>query len=239
MCTKGTGFASIRLVSPDYFLTIPEDEQPRLLRLATLEDAAFDELMDALSAAPLKFRTNELVQAVTPLAGKHLSPEDAKAAVETLREMAMFRAMAEVDLDEFVKDVLGGMQAALSEKFTDGARVKLAERLSKLLSLQSISAPSKARSLLIDHAQYLCRARIFTDVRPVFGSDVEQTPATALVVHTLKLSYHQGSSVRDFFVVLDRRDLDELSDLLDRAKRKENSLQAMLGSAGIEPLQTN
>ena len=218
----------------DLVLQIPEEQQPRLLWLARADVGAYEELADALSHAPMRFRTGDLIGSMPPL-----SQPELRNAVESLRELAMVRAGAEVELDEFVDDVVGGMAGALGDRFTESDRVSLGERLRKLLGYESIAAPAKARSLLVDHANYLCRARILTDVRPVFGPDVEQTPATALVVHTLKLSYHQGSSLHDFFVVLDRRDLDELSELIERAKNKENSLHAMLGAAGLDPLQTN
>lgn len=201
-------------------------------------DAA-DELLKILGRSPLKFRSAELIASIAPDGLQHLSAEEVRGAVETLLELAMVRATADVETPEFVDDVVRGMQVAVGEAFTESDRARLTERLPRLLEVQSIAAPSKARSLLVDHAHYMCRARIFTDVRPVFGPDVQQSPTTAFVVHTLKLSYHQGSSVRDFFVVLDRRDLDELSDLLERAKRKEGSLQAMLGAAGVDPLQTD
>ena len=209
-----------------------------ILTLASLSEPAFAELHTALATAPMRFRSAELAKAVSPT-GSHLAKSDAEVIVEALREMAMIRATAEVELEEFVEDVIVGMVVRAGDKFGESEQGALRERLQRLLALQSVVAPAKARSLLIDYANYLCRARIFTDIRPVFGSDVGQTPDTALVVHTLKLSYQQGSSLTDFFVVLDRSDLELLSELIDRAKRKENSLHAMLGAAGLEPLSTD
>ena len=75
-----------------------------------------------------------------------------------------------------------------------------------------------------------------TDMRPVFGSD--EKPAGAVVVHTLKLTYHEGPkrSLREFFVAMNRDDLDELREVLDRALRKQSELSHVLAQCGLPDL---
>ena len=230
-------FATIRPVPTDSTLRIPDDQLPALTMLAAFSEAKFRALADALATAPMKPRSEELAAAVVPTAAG-LSKHEVQNAVEVLSSLAVVRFMAEVELDQFVDDVIGAMETQ-DEKFA-AHRDVLQARLTEVLASPSISAPAKARSILIDHANYLCRARIFSDVRPVFGSDVDQTPTTAMITHTLKLSYHQGTGpLKDFFVALERNDLDELSRLIERAKAKEKSLHVTLAAAGIEPLRTD
>lgn len=224
-------------MASDAVLRIPEEQLPQLEMLAKLPEASFGELAGAFAAAPMKFRTEELTAALRPT-GKLLTSSEIDQAVEVVRDLSLVRAVAEVEIDEFVDDLRDAITFALSDRLSEPERSLLTTRMRELLSQPAVSAPAKARSLLIDHANYLCKARVFTDVRPVFGSDVEQTPTTALVVHTLKISYHQGAAIRDFFVVLDRKDLDELSALLERAKAKEKTLHVTLQAAGLEPLLT-
>lgn len=185
----------------------------------------------------MKLRTEEVTEAVLKLAQGYPRRE-VEQAVDVLSSLSVVRLMADVDVEVFVNDVIDAMEAQ-EEGFTAN-REEFGARLSEVLSYPSVVAPAKARSILIDHANYLCRARILSDIRPVFGSDVEQTPTTAVVTHTLKLSYHRGTgTLRDFFVVLDRNDLDELSRLIERAKAKEKTLHVTLAAAGIEPLLTD
>jgi hypothetical protein len=221
------------LVPTDASLRIPDDQLPDLIMLARLEEPKFRALADALAAAPLKLRSHELLPTATGL-----SKREVYAAVEVLSNLSVVRFMADVDLEEFVDDVMDAMEAQKADFGSD--RERLEARLTEALSYPSVTAPAKARSILIDHANYLCRARIFSDIRPVFSSDVDQTPTTAIVTHTLKLSYHQGTGpTKDFFVVLDGNDLDELSRLIERAKAKEKTLHVTLAAAGIEPLRTD
>jgi hypothetical protein len=217
-------------------LRVPKAQLPHLVTLSRMDAASFKQLAAALANAPLKFRTAELAKAVAATATAD-SAKQTRLIVHVLRELALVRALHEVDREEFAHDVVEGV-VSRQEDFTTADRDRLSRRLAELIGLPSIDAPAKAHSLLVDHANYMCRARIFTDVRPVFGSDVDQTPMTAMVVHTLKVSFHQGSSVRDFFVVLDGGDLELLSDLIERAKGKEKTLHATIAAAGVEPLTT-
>lgn len=236
MSSADQDFATIRPVPTDAILRIPDDQLPALAMVARFHDPQFRALADALAAAPMKLRDEELAAAILPVV-QGLSKQEIYDAVEVLSSLAVVMFMAEVDLDEFVDDVVEAMERQQKDIAAHGER--LGARLREVLGCSSISAPAKARSILIDHANYLCRARIFSDVRPVFGADVNQTPTTAMVTHTLKLSYHHGTgSLKDFFVVLDRNDLDELSRLIERAKAKEKSLHVTLAAAGIEPLGT-
>lgn len=47
-------------------------------------------------------------------------------------------------------------------------------------------------------------------------------------MHTLKLGYHEGRGHREFHVVLDSRDLDELSKVIMRAQAKDKALRDAL-----------
>jgi hypothetical protein len=228
-----------RLVASEAVLRIPEEQHPHLLMLAGLAEPAFRALVEAVANAPMKFRAEQLVATIRPSADL-LSKVQIEQAIMLVRDLAFVRAMAEVELPEFVSDVNDALTVALAEQLGDVDRARLSKRLEELLQQPSILSPAKARSLLTDHANTLCRARIFSDIRPVFGADVSQNPSTAFVVHTLKLSYHQGAeAIKDFFVVLDRNDLDILSELLERAKAKEKTLHVTMQAAGLDPLLTD
>lgn len=231
------GFATIPSVPTDAILRIPEDELPGLLALARFDEQKFKALAAALAAAPMKLRIEEVTEAVLKLA-QDLPRREVEQVVDVLSSLSVVRLMADVDVEVFVNDVIDAIEAQV-EGFAAN-REEFEARLTEVFSYPSVLAPAKARSILFDHTNYLCRARIFSDIRPVFGSDVEQTPTTAMVTHTLKLSYHRGTGqIKDCFVVLDRKDLDELSRLIERAKAKEKTLHVTLAAAGIEPLLTD
>jgi hypothetical protein len=74
--------------------------------------------------------------------------------------------------------------------------------------------------------------------RPVFGSDPAVRPVGAVLTHTLKIRYHEGDlrDHREFYVVLDSNDLDELRDIIQRAQTKDKSLRELLKSAQLPTL---
>ena len=55
---------------------------------------------------------------------------------------------------------------------------------------------------------------------------MDTLPNAAVVVHTLKLMYHSGDEHDEFFIALDINDVRELRELLNRAEKKDQVLQA-------------
>ncbi len=72
-----------------------------------------------------------------------------------------------------------------------------------------------------------------TDIRPIFGPDPENEPESAVIVHTLKISYHEGRQIKEFFLALDPEQVDELIGVLERASLKSESLKRMLAGTDV------
>jgi|GEM_PF-5404722 len=110
----------------------------------------------------------------------------------------------------------------------------LDERLATVLAVPSVEISGKARSVIQDHANVFCAARVFTDLRPVF-TEHELRPQAGVIVHQLKLSYHTGADgdIEQFFLTIDAEDLRSLRDSLDRATRKEQQLEQAIGTSGM------
>jgi hypothetical protein len=142
----------------------------------------------------------------------------------------------------FVEDVCDVVEEGdYSIGLDEETKEHLKERLTKLLDNQAILVAAKARLVFIEHEHYLCYARIVTDIRPVFGLDVSRKPRAAMIAHTLKLVYHEGKGkdTKEFFVALDPSSLDRLSELIERAKAKEETLKSVLGTADVQYLDKN
>jgi hypothetical protein len=74
------------------------------------------------------------------------------------------------------------------------------------------------------------KSRTITDIRPVFSTEIDSVEA-ALIIHTLRIHYHIGAAHKDFYVALDTNDLQQLIDVLERAKVKAEKLKAMLAAS--------
>jgi hypothetical protein len=113
------------------------------------------------------------------------------------------------------------------------------KRLSLLLEIDSLHATSKALDVLLEYEHTLHDVRIMTDVRPVFGQNVEKPPTGAMIVHTLKISYHDESEeVKEFYVTLNTGDTGALSAELERANQKAESLRRMLEPTRVPYIDT-
>lgn len=164
--------------------------------------------------------------------------DDLDEIVESMWSLEYVRASSDVDMDQFLGDLY---EAVVREKVapTTMDRAELEARVRPLLEAPSVSTPSKARSLLMEGRTY-CRARVLTDIRPVFESDdVGSGPRAALIVHNLRISYHEGRSLRDFTVLLDSGDVDALIDALMRARSKQEKLEGLLEKTKVPYLDVD
>jgi hypothetical protein len=134
-----------------------------------------------------------------------------------------------------VEDVCDAVNESgiVTPRLSDDDCVAFKRRLSDLLSTDVFSIGAKALVLSREQERTFCRARIITDIRPVFGADVTQQPKAAVLIHTFRISYHEGNLLRDFYVLLDSEDIEALRELLDRADAKAKSLESVIKAANV------
>ncbi len=144
--------------------------------------------------------------------------------------------------EKFAADVCDTIQAykdpSLPTKEVDWSEFK--SYLTQILSLDdTLGVSAKASQLRSEQDHVYCTARILTDLRPVYGRDVDKGPLAAVVVHQAKITYHENGeeTTKDFYVALDSSDIVELKKLLDRASRKEASLTAIARRGDLNVLE--
>jgi hypothetical protein len=147
---------------------------------------------------------------------------------ESLAGLYTARSMRDMPLADFVEDVCDAMETLPKEelRLLPSERDQFKEKLSTLLSSDVFSIIAKAYDLASEDERTFCGARILTDLRPVFGPHVEDGPQAMVVLHTLKLIFHEENRMhQEFYVSLDADDLRTLRKLLDRAEAKANALR--------------
>ncbi len=218
---------------------IPKDERPALALLAELKHEQASELSGALSDASDELGGDELVQHVidgTP----SVEADDVKRILRAVRQVASAKEVLEVQPDVFLNDIAEGMGRIEEDKLRldETKQERLRERLTALTESPAMEIHAKARSLQQDRENTYCRARIISDLRPIFGSDVRQSPKAVLVAHMLRITYHHGSrgTLKDLFLTLRTEDLDQLSELIERARSKADSLHAFTAAADLREI---
>jgi hypothetical protein len=110
--------------------------------------------------------------------------------------------------------------------------------LRDLLNLGIVIGTAKALELAYEHSRLLQKARIFTDVRPVFTDDATDVQG-AVVSHTLRVRY---SDLRVDHIVefaLDERDIRAIAKECERALKKSETIRTLLRKKlEIEPIGT-
>lgn len=161
---------------------------------------------------------------------------DLDQIITAVTSLYVVRASSEdVPLDRFVNDVFEAMKSFDRVFATDDRK----HRLGAILSIEPLMIAAKAITILTDHERTFHTARILTDIRYAFRSDPEQKPYGAVIVHTLKLSYHQEGEHKQFFMALETEDLARLKTVAERAQQKEKAIRRDLEATGITYLGSN
>ena len=225
---------SCRGIMPSASVSIPEGALPDLKRVAELDDELFNSLLTAIGeTAPTLTRD----QFFTKLSDRVKSPsEDIYAvlrtafALYTIKEKAGF---SDQDLSEAVTNSSTVSEAA---DFSLEQREKLRNRLALLLGFdQSLGVSIKALDVMTEHERIFCTARILSDIRPVFTNELES--ASAMIIHTLQIGFHQDGKHREYYFALDTDDIQKLKSVIERAERKTAALQSILQRAEVRYLE--
>jgi hypothetical protein len=135
-----------------------------------------------------------------------------------------------------IRDVLAAAEADEELNISGERRDRPAGLLKEVLTLQdTLGVSSKAWSVGWDSERTYCFSRVLTDLRPVFKPNSEEA-AVFVLMHNLKIAFHEGRETKEFFVSLTSKDLQKLLEVLQRAERKETALMAAMEDSKIPVL---
>lgn len=105
---------------------------------------------------------------------------------------------------------------------------RLASRITTLLDSQSLATLSKGLDVLTEHERVYLKARLVTDLRPVYSSANVSDPAAIVLVHTLRLDVQESGQMKSLYVAMDESDLQQLRAVLDREADKTSGLKSKI-----------
>jgi hypothetical protein len=117
----------------------------------------------------------------------------------------------------------GRKDLAVSEE----EKPRLTEKLTSLLSSDSLELASKVEQLALDHPSIFHDAKIVSDLRPVFA-DPTDPPIGYIIGHTLKIISHEHGAHKELYFALDLEDIHTLQKIANRAEQKATSLKAVI-----------
>jgi len=204
-------------------LTIPPEQLPALQKIRAMSAESLESFAAALSTSP---RTAAIPD---------LSSDDSESIRKTLTELYKVRSYFDVELSKFVTDIVDALQGSFPTEQADTFKASL----TRLLAIDSLNVEAKAFSLKGEYEHAFCTARILTDARPIYGVDPSGAPAAMMIIHTLRVSYHDESSrLREIYIAMDQDDVTAMKEALDRADVKFKSLKNVFAAANIRVIDS-
>jgi hypothetical protein len=213
---------------------IPDNDKSGLKKIITLSDDDALKLIQILDQAPTTINVRSFNQNIVSRID-FLEEKDARNIINTLGSLYQVRLDLGLPIDEFVEEIVEVMSES-GEDFVDLLNEHIdifRERFSKLLNVKSLSQRTKTASLIVDHQIVFKHAKIISDIRPVFGDDIEQSPVGAVLVHNLKIEYVENDELKYLHFALDDEDITSLIGILKRAQSKSETLKAFIKSSGL------
>ena len=217
-------------------ISVPDSYQSGVIALLQVSDYEYSNLLSALKDAKPALLVRGLVTQIAPKVDG-VKSRDIRDIFESLVAMYAVRARLDISVGDFAKGVSDGINDFEETEgivFSEEDKNRLAQRLTELLGIEKpLGITSKANDVMIEQDRYFCSARILTDVRPIFQSDLTSVPTEAVIVHNLKITYHQDRQHKEFFVAMDSEDIQALKSAIERAELKSRTAKFMLDKANV------
>lgn len=180
-------------------------------------------LKEGLEHAPESVSPRELAAQVASSV-QSSSQQTIEAVIRTLKAFHSVRNDAGVGLEEFSDDVADSLRE--SEVLRDEDTTRLVSNLRDLMQIENFALSMKAYNLERTSERLYCKARIVTDLRPMFGDEPSEGPKGFVILHNLRIGYHESDKRhKNFYLTLDSVDLLRLRSVIDRALEKSDSLK--------------
>ena len=215
-------------------LKVPERHFEGIAKIFSLTEESFQELLGVLVKLPVKLYPKDLLtKAISGV--RNLPPNHVQIITDALLSLCINRASSDKSTLDYVNEVTQSIDESGSEKLklSQESKEVLKGRLAKILDVKPLAVSAKATSIMFEHDRSFSKARVLTDIRPVFDAKVDNPPEAAVVVHMLSIHYYQNGEHKEFFVAVNDDDVQVLLDALERAKVKAKSLKQTLASAKI------
>ncbi len=212
-------------------LSIPEQYERGFIEIRQLGGDQVRELVSALEGVLPTRNRADLQRRVEEKTSLGLS-DDLDEIMETLISLYALRDSMGLGLQDFVEVVDEMVNESYVEELNfanDEDRERFNAKLIQLLGVDSLDIAARAVDILYERERTIHGIpRIFTDIRPIFGADSKSDPRGAVLVHTLKIRYHEGREVKELFIGLDTEHVNELISVLERANSKAETLKQFL-----------
>jgi len=208
---------------------LPDFLTKGLRDIAALPPDTYDHFLAFLRSIPVEIKQPRVFN-VENLGNPDIS-QNRDSTTEAAFSLIMSRAGSRITIDKFVDRLIEGISA--SSDLNNTQLQTLRQRVTDILNIETLDLIARAHNVLIEHFGIFTAARVVSDIRPVFGEDVSAGPLGAVLVHMLSVAHRSAGRRENFVVALDERDVDQLIEVLQRAKSKATTLRSAIANSSI------
>lgn len=212
---------------------IPERYHLGLTLFIELEDEVIEEILASLEKNISPLVEIEKINHTVANQVTQLDVKQSQKIIDFI--LSLYGLFTETESDfypqEFVDSLLEFLRTSqeFSEKFTEFQLQRFNKRLLRVIEQGGVlSILFKAANVILEQERIFLKARVISDIRPIFDRDLEKGFSSATIVHTLKLEYRQANNSKEFFVALDSIDIKQLQEQLNRAEKKAEFLRQLI-----------
>jgi hypothetical protein len=215
-------------------LTIPVRYFNGFAKLFSLSDELTESIITSLQKADLIINPEKIIrESVATSTG--FNPEDVKSVSDTIMSLFILHADSYKPLEEMLDELILSLKESNFEglSFPEEKYNAIKNYLLKLLSIDNLFLSAKAVNIKFEQEILFAKANVISEILPVFSPNAEEIPKAAMIVHQLGIHYYQDGNHKDFYVRVDLDEIDDLIQILERAKKKAASLQSFLESSNL------
>ena len=219
-------------------LRVPKKHHKGLENFLRFSEDGFNIFMSGIADIEMTLNTKEvLAEAVSDV--DDIPEDEVHRISDAILSLTLAKATSDNDSKEFINELVQaiGENPELASLLDDVGVETIKSRLEILFSIAPLSIAAKANSVMYEYKNVYYKSRVITDIRPVFSSEIDSIEA-ALIIHNLRIHYHINGNHEDFYVALDTNDLQQLIDVLERAKVKAEKLKGMLAASNTSYLES-
>jgi len=193
--------------------------------------AGLNRVADAMERTKPTIKRTELRRVISEVIGDQRASEATALALPGLATAIRRYSVSPSDLLESVQS---GLLAQNLDDTTLRSWHECRPVIERMLASPIVSLYAKARDLAFDFERLYARARILTDIRPVYDDD-KNIIIGADITQTLRLDYFTSEAdTNTITIALDTLDLKQLKTFCEDALKKANVARRLIESSGLE-----
>lgn len=211
---------------------LPQSLQKSFEAFLSLTNAQRDAVLSALRTTKPSVTSKALVEAIS--SGSGLPESVARSVVGFILSLYSTHVEMNAPADQMVDDLFA-QQIQDPSKWPGDSLAHTKNALREALSFEtSVGVTAKAFRVLSQNKTLFVRSRVLSDLRPVFRRDPDQDPSATVIVHTLCIECREDGNKTELYIALDSEDLKDLHRSVERALRKDVTLQRLAKKLEID-----